>query len=299
VALVCWRLRRLAKVDREILLLGETGVGKEIFAKAVHRASGRAGAFVPINCAALPGELIESELFGFERGAHAQATQGKPGLLEQAEGGTLFLDEIGEMPQELQVKLLRFLQDREVTPLGGTRPRRLDVRVVAATSRPIPAAASADETSSLRPDLLMRFGPEPILLPPLRDRIEDLGLLARAIGGGAPLRFEPIALQALSLYSWPGNVRELGKVLEDARLFSGAEAVGLDALPAGIAQLDSSSDDLPDDAPTRPAPTAAELKSALRQSRGVMRHAARLLGRQPSLVYRWCHRHGIDPTVFR
>ena len=129
------RLRKLARTETELLLVGETGVGKEVCARAVHRASGRRGQFVAVNCASLPAALVESELFGYVAGAHAAATTAKAGLIEAAEGGTLLLDEIGDMPAELQVKILRFLQDRTYSPLGSTKIRRLDVRVIAATSR--------------------------------------------------------------------------------------------------------------------------------------------------------------------
>src|SRR4051812_46965211 len=134
-AAVCSTLRKLATSDCEILLTGETGVGKEVYARAIHDASGRAGRFMAINCAALPRELVESELFGYVRGAHSQARESKRGLFEESEGGTLFLDEIGEMPPDLQTKLRRFLQDRQIIPPGAPRPRRLDPRIVAATSR--------------------------------------------------------------------------------------------------------------------------------------------------------------------
>src|SRR5260221_2441332 len=141
MALACDRLRRLAASEGELLIVGETGVGKEVYARAVHQASARKGRFIAINCAAIPRELVESELFGYRHGAHSTAHQAKPGLIEEAEGGTLFLDEIGEMTGEAQIKLLRFLQDRELTPLGSTRPRRIDVRGVAATNPPAPRSA--------------------------------------------------------------------------------------------------------------------------------------------------------------
>ena len=135
LAVACDRLRRLAPSESELFIVGETGVGKEVYARAVHDASGRKGRFMAINCAAIPRDLVESELFGYRQGAHSTAHAAKPGLIEEAEGGTLFLDEIGEMTGEAQIKLLRFLQDRELTPLGATRPRRMDVRIVAATNR--------------------------------------------------------------------------------------------------------------------------------------------------------------------
>ncbi len=174
-ALICRRLRKLAEAGQEFLLTGETGAGKEIYANAIHRVSGRKGPFIPVNCAALPRELVESELFGYARGAHSQAAMAKPGIIEQAEGGTLFLDEIGEMAPELQTKLLRFTQDRMLSPIGGVRARHIDTRIIAATSRTTGLTESG--SGGLRADLAARLGAEPIRIPPLRDRIEDLGAL--------------------------------------------------------------------------------------------------------------------------
>ena len=173
MALLLRRLRLLAPSREEVLLTGETGVGKEVYAQAVHAASGRAGPFVPINCAALPVELVESELFGYVRGAHSQATQSRPGLLAQAEGGTLFLDEVGDMPPGAQAKLLRFLQTRSYQPLGASTARSLDVRVLAATTR----IGRDDLGQGLRADLAGRLGAEPLAIPPLRQRPEDVGAL--------------------------------------------------------------------------------------------------------------------------
>src|SRR5262249_51046424 len=154
---------RLAASANELLIVGETGVGKEVYARAVHRESGRKGRFVAINCAAIPRELVESELFGYRQGAHSTAHQAKPGLIEEAEGGTLFLDEIGEMSAEARTKLLRFLQDRELTPLGATRPRRIDVRVIAATNRTL--SGGAEGNGPVRDDIVARLGAAPIHLP--------------------------------------------------------------------------------------------------------------------------------------
>ena len=188
LAVACDRLRRLAASEGELLILGETGAGKEVYARAVHQASGRQeGRFVAINCAAIPRELVESELFGYRQGAHSTAHQAKAGLIEEAEGGTLFLDEIGEMTPEAQIKILRFLQDRELTPLGSTRPRQMDVRIVAATNRT--AAGPGKGPSGLRDDIVGRLGAAPIYLPPLRNRVEDLGVLtAHFLGAGLFLR---------------------------------------------------------------------------------------------------------------
>ena len=220
--------------SREILLLGETGVGKEVFAGAVHALSGRTGKLVAVNCAAIPRELVESELFGYEKGAHSTAQARKTGLVEAADGGTLFLDEIGEMPIELQSKLLRFLQDRRFSPLGSTRVVEADVRIIAATSRvaldngearaggdagapgraadPAAAAARADRG----PGAALR------LLPP-----------RRCTDGRT---FEPDAFKALMLHDWPLNVRELLKVVTEAEVLSrGTPTIGFEHLPSAIA----------------------------------------------------------------
>jgi DNA-binding NtrC family response regulator len=235
LALTATKLRLLARSSAEILLVGETGAGKEVFASAVHAASGRTGKLVAINCAAIPKELVESELFGYEKGAHSTAQQRKGGLVEAANGGTLFLDEIGDMPIELQSKLLRFLQDKRFSPLGSTRVVEADVRVVAATSR-----TALVRGGHVQEALLGRLGAQPIVLPPLRDRIEDVGRLAAHFLGlaGDERGFEPEAFHALLLHSWPLNVRELAKVVTEASVLSqGAPAIGLEHLPDAVTAL--------------------------------------------------------------
>jgi transcriptional regulator with PAS, ATPase and Fis domain len=298
-ALVCQVLRKLSVSDCEILLTGETGVGKEVYARAVHDLSGRTGRFVAINCAALPRELVESELFGYVRGAHSQAREAKRGLFEEAEGGTLFLDEVGEMPADLQTKLLRFLQDRMLAPLGATRARHLDTRVLAATSRTTTPKGTSNV--GLRSDLTARLGAEPIRLPPLRHRIEDVGTLVAHFLRDRITRFEPLAFQALSLYGWPGNVRELEKVVTNAELLArGREAITLEDLPSAIAQTPGRMKNQPIGAATRPPPpTAAELEELLQRCSGNVLRVARELGRTAPLIYRWCRRFKLDPETFR
>src|SRR6185369_5562890 len=200
-------------------------------------ASGRKGRFTAINCAAIPRELVESELFGYRQGAHSTAHQAKPGLIEEAEGGTLFLDEIGEMTSEAQIKLLRFLQDRELTPLGSTRPRRIDVRVVAATNRTAPGSGGKS-AAGLRDDIVARLGAAPIHLPPLRSRIEDLGALTAHFLRATPgVKFEQPAFRALCLHGWPLNVRELEKIVTTAAVLSaGSAPISLRDLPDPIAR---------------------------------------------------------------
>jgi len=306
IARLCQRLRLLARSDVDLLLGGETGVGKEVFAEAIHRESGRQGQLVAINCAALPDTLLESELFGFARGAHSMADQGKPGLIERAEGGTLFLDEIGEMSQSAQSKLLRFLQDRMVQPLGATRSRRLDVRVVAATRRSI---AENDDASGLRFDLAARLGPEPLVIPPLRARPEDVGLLARYFMRDQPRSFDILAYRGLFLRKWPGNVRELEKTLRLATVLSegrpqidpqhlGFAAVPETAAPAAAMRRPTDTREIPAGfALSRPTPD--HLATLLERHQGNVADVARELGRQRTLVWRWLRRFGLDPTQFR
>jgi transcriptional regulator with PAS, ATPase and Fis domain len=294
LARTCQLLRKLAPSDTEILLTGETGVGKEVYAQALHEASGRKGRLVAINCAALPAELVESELFGYVRGAHSQAKEGKRGLFEEAEGGTLLLDEIGDMPIDMQAKLLRFLQDRELTPLGATRGRHIDVRIIGATSRPVAGSGSG----VLRPDLAARFGPEPHRLPTLRQRPEDIGALTAHFLAGHALSFELQAYQALTLHAWPGNVRELRKTVGQATLL--AEPGGTITLEHLPAVLSSSADRRgPGARPGRPPPTREELQATLERFSGNMLKVARALDRQPPLIYRWCKRYQLDPNQFR
>jgi DNA-binding NtrC family response regulator len=210
-------LGRVAPSDATVLLLGETGSGKEVAARALHALSGRKGPFIAINCSAVPESLAESELFGHEKGAFTGAVA-RPGLFRAAEGGTLFLDEIGEMPPALQPKLLRALQERAVLPVGATAPHPCDVRVVAATNRDLAAAAAA---RAFRGDLYARLAEFPVHLPPLRERREDvLALFAHALGAGSP-RLEAALAERLLLHGWPYNVRELRSIAKRLRILSG------------------------------------------------------------------------------
>jgi transcriptional regulator with GAF, ATPase, and Fis domain len=231
---------QVAPTSATVLLLGETGTGKELLARAIHARSKRAERpLIKVNCAALPPSLIESELFGHEKGAFTGATSSKPGRFELADGGTLFLDEVGEIPPEVQAKLLRVLQDGEFERLGATRSRKVDVRIVAATNRDLEQAIAAGR---FREDLYYRLAAFPIRLPPLRDRREDIPLLVwdciRRRQGELGREIERVpesAMLALTSYSWPGNVRELGNVIERALILSHATALRLDAAFAGAA----------------------------------------------------------------
>ena len=208
----------VAPSDAAVLVRGPTGAGKELVAEALHRASGRKGALVAVNCAAIPAELLESELFGHEKGAFTGAERARPGRIEQAAGGTLFLDEIGDMPAALQAKLLRVLETRRVQRLGGTTEQTVDFRLVTATHRDLTAAVAAGD---FRADLFYRISVFPLAVPSLADRTADIPLiLARLIEDHAAANpqtevphFDLGALRALSAYPWPGNIRELKNVL--------------------------------------------------------------------------------------
>ncbi len=210
-------IRKVALAEGSVLIEGETGTGKELIAQAIHRESPRKdGPFVPINCASIPDNLLESELFGHVRGAFTGAGEARQGLFMAADGGTLFLDEIGEMPQGLQAKLLRAIQERKVRPVGGTEDVAFDVRIVSATNRDLRQAATAGE---FREDIFFRLAIFQILVPPLRERREDIpllieGFLAQHAAEGRDMSLTPEVLRALAGYSWPGNVRELRSLIE-------------------------------------------------------------------------------------
>jgi formate hydrogenlyase transcriptional activator len=215
------QIARVAPTGSTVLIQGETGTGKELVASAIHAQSARRDQpLVKVNCAALPRELVESELFGHEKGAFTGATQQRRGRFELADGGSLFLDEVGELPLEAQAKLLRVLQEREFERVGGTRTLRTDVRVIAATNRNLQAQVAA---GAFRPDLYYRLDVFPIVLPPLRERREDIPLLARHFASRAARRLgrpadalPPAFVQQAAAYDWPGNIRELENLVERA-----------------------------------------------------------------------------------
>ncbi len=226
---------KAAKTDASILLTGESGVGKEVFAKFIHDSSPRVKKpFIAINMAAIPDNLIESELFGFEKGAFTDAIQAKPGQFELAEGGTLFLDEIGEMPYAVQAKLLRVLQEREVQRLGSQKPIKIDVRIVSATNANLHKHIDEGE---FREDLYYRLNTIPVSIPPLRQRKEEILDIATKILSDncekysfEPKHFSEGAEEALLSYNWPGNVRELVSVVERATILSEGEAISSEEL---------------------------------------------------------------------
>ena len=226
---------RAAKTDASILLTGESGVGKEVFAKHIHQYSPRSKKpFIAINMAAIPENLIESELFGFEKGAFTDAIASKPGLFETAEGGTLFLDEIGEMPYGVQAKLLRVLQEREVQRLGSSKPIKIDVRIVSATNANLHQQIDDNE---FREDLYYRLNTIPVAIPPLRQRTEEILDIANNVltdncnKYGFKLKsFSEEAQNALMAYKWPGNIRELVSVVERATILSEGQSITTDEL---------------------------------------------------------------------
>jgi two-component system NtrC family response regulator len=228
-------VRRVAATEATVLITGESGTGKELIARAIHNGSERRGGeFVAVNCAAIPAELLESELFGHVKGAFTGAIKDRKGTFELADGGTLFLDEVGELPVELQPKLLRALQEREIEPVGGT-PRRIDVRVVAATNRDLEAAMGE---GTFREDLYYRLAVIPVHLPALRQRRSDIPLLVRHFlqkhGGGAAVSVDAAALAALTDYDWPGNVRELENAVERMLILRRGEVIGAGDLPPKV-----------------------------------------------------------------
>ncbi len=290
---------RVAPTDSSVLILGESGTGKELVARAIHeRSPRRSQAFVAIHCGALSREVLESELFGHERGAFTGATGTKPGLIELADGGTLFLDEIGEMEPDSQVKLLRALETRSFFRVGGTRSRTVDMRLVAATNRDLAEAIRAGE---FRQDLYYRINTITVTLPPLRERREDVRVLAEhfveqsAAYGRKRLSAE--ALRCLEAYDWPGNVRELQHAIERAVILAPGEEIQPADLPGEIqcGQRPASS----------PPPGSLEemerqhIIATLRQVGGHRGKAATLLGVDPKTLYRKVIGYGITPDMYR
>ncbi len=228
-------IHKIAPTDSTVLILGETGTGKELVAKAIHAESNRAQKdMVSVNCAAIPETLIESELFGYEKGAFTGANTNRSGLIEAADGGTLFLDEIGELPLEAQARLLRFLQEGEIRRIGSTESKKVDVRIISATHRDL---QSLSLEGKFRQDLFYRINVLCLTLPPLRERGKDILELAESIIekkvkalGRLPLSLSPKAIQAITTYTWPGNIRELENAMERALILCETSEIDLDVL---------------------------------------------------------------------
>lgn len=293
-------LKSVAAFNLSVLVLGETGTGKELIARLVHRWSGRSGPFCATNCATIPASLAESTLFGHKKGAFSDAREDSLGLIRSAHGGTLFLDELVELDHSLQAKLLRALQEREVTPVGAFTPVPVDFRLVAATHADVDQYA---ETGRLRPDLLARIDGHRATMPPLRERIEDLGLLIRELwsreqdGVSAPLAIERDAARALYAYPWPRNVRELRQILERCRALGSAGRLTLKDLPERLRSASfptvSQGASVPDDTHRR------ALTQALTKHAGNVTATAREFGVARVQVRRWCLRYGLDVQAFR
>lgn len=233
------QIKRVTSLKTTVMILGESGTGKELVARAIHQNGRRSTkSFVAVNCGAIPENLLESELFGHVRGAFTDASDDKTGLFELADGGTLFLDEVGEMPTALQVKLLRVLQEEEIRRVGASVSRKVDVRIVSATSRDLQADV---KSGNFREDLYFRLNVFCLQLPPLRERIEDIPLLAehfiRTSPSGAEcqtLRIEPDAMRCLMAYSWPGNIRELENAIERASIMCDGGSITSSSLPPAV-----------------------------------------------------------------
>ena len=287
----------VAPTDSTVLITGESGTGKEVLARYIHALSEREdGPFVSINCGALPENLLESELFGHVKGSFTGAVRDKEGLLVSARGGTFFLDEVGEMSPSLQVKLLRTLQEREVVPVGSTRPVDIDVRVIAATNRDL---ENEIRRGTFRSDLYYRLNVISLHMPPLRDRSDDVPLLAdhflqQFSGDGEPLKLDDDALDRLRHYDWPGNVRELENALERAAVMAGGKTVRVEHLPERVVEPPAESlvsEETPAN-PTLEVIERAYVLWVLKSEGGNKARAAEILGIDPSTLYRKLNRYG-------
>jgi len=328
-------IERVAPSDATVLILGESGTGKELAARAIHALSGRTGRFVAVNCAALPADLLESELFGYRRGAFTGAMRDKEGLFAAANGGTLFLDEIGDAPLSIQAKLLRALQEQTYLPIGSVEPCRSDARIVAATNRDLRADI---ERGQFREDLFYRLHVFPITMPPLRERREDLPLLAELLLERTATRhklprmqFAPSAMNVVLGHDWPGNVRELANVIEGAALLctdgvlsshhllavlaprsnapsEGAEPEASRCLrlspessspSASLVHMLSAWGELPSFKEARAAFERAYLTDVLKRASGNITSAARMAARNRTDFYDLLRRYGLNPIDFR
>jgi len=291
------QVARVAESDATICISGETGTGKEVIARVIHCNSKRArGPFIAINCGAIPESLFESELFGHVKGAFTSAQSAKRGLFQMAEGGTLFLDEIGEMPLNLQVKLLRAIQEREVMAVGAERPTKVNVRIITSTNKDLSAAVRA---GAFREDLYYRIQVFPITVPPLRERRDDIPLLAQHFLQQSARRMHkemrgilPAAMQKLMLYSWPGNVRELENVIEKVVVLTNQDMITPDLLPTSTESTEGQ---------VKPLTEAKEefernyLKEVLQLTGGNISRAAQIAARYRADFYKLLKKHGLHP----
>jgi sigma-54 dependent transcriptional regulator, flagellar regulatory protein len=302
-------MQQVAGYDSTVLIRGESGCGKELVARRIHELSARArGPFVPVNCGAIPRDLLESELFGHEKGAFTGALTTRIGRFELADGGTLFLDEIGDMSFDMQVKLLRVLQERAFERVGSGEQRRANVRIIAATHRDLEARSRAGE---FREDLFFRLNVFPIAVPSLRDRTDDLpalidDLVQRGVAEGRPsITFTQTALDCLAGYAWPGNVRELQNLLERLAILHPNKTIDREQLPAPIGERRRNSHQPVLTVP----PTGLDLRehlgniekqlirSALDQTDGTVAHAARLLKLQRTTLVEKLRKYELVATA--
>lgn len=319
---------QVAATDSNVLLTGESGTGKEVVASNLHRLSERRDApFIPINCGAIPGELLESELFGHEKGAFTGAITARQGRFELARGGTLFLDEIGDMPLAMQVKLLRVLQERTFERVGSNKTLQADVRIITATHRDLEALV---EEGKFREDLYYRLNVFPIELPPLRERAEDLPLLINELvrrfeeQGDGSVRLNESALASLAQHGWPGNIRELGNLIERLIILHPFSVVGLDELPKkyryAVAEDSTPSHELAEPIPLSPLAAAPQnglsitddnfdlkehliqmevsfIRDALEKSNWVVARAASLLSMRRTTLVEKMRKHGLSKST--
>ncbi len=299
------QIERVARSDLGVLVLGETGTGKELVARAIHRVSGRPGPFLAVNCAAVPAQLFESELFGYRRGAFSGADRDKPGILQAAGAGTVLLDEIGDMPLELQPKLLRAIEAREILPIGAVRPEHVDARFVFATHQDVERLVDAGK---FRSDLYARMNTLSVALPPLRARKEDVyQLVAHFLRqrGRPDLRPDFTFMFGMCDYDWPRNVRECAAVVARAIATSDGTTLGAGDLPAEIrahletygARVTASSDSVPEAPASMPAPET--LMDLLARHQGNVAAVARELDKDRAQVHRMMRRHALVPDDYR
>jgi transcriptional regulator with PAS, ATPase and Fis domain len=295
---VLMKATQVAATEATVFLQGPSGTGKEVVARFIHRASARKrGPFVAINCAAMPEQLLESELFGYEKGAFTGASQSKPGQIELASGGVLFLDEVSEMSPLAQTKFLRFLQEREYQRLGGTRLLKANVRVIAASNRDVRQAV---EGGSFREDLYYRLLVFDISIPPLRERASDISLLAEAFlndfarsqGRRSPATLSHEAHQLLLAHQWPGNVRELRNVLERAAILCDGGLITREhlSLPTSTAQVLPATTDLSE-------MERRTIQKVMRETHWNKSHAASRLGLTRTQLYVRLRRYGLRPPT--
>lgn len=295
------RARLVAGVDSTVLITGSTGTGKEMLAKAIHRGGSRKEApFVSVNCSAIPEQLLESELFGHEKGAFSGAINRHDGLFRSAHGGTLFLDEIGDMPVGLQSKLLRVLQDFEVRPVGSTRSFPIDVRVISATHKDLEAAI---EESEFREDLYYRLSVVPLHMPSLGERREDILVIAEQLmsrlcqrHGFRKKQLAPDARQILASAAWPGNVRQLANVIEHCAVLCRSDVISADLVKTALRQGPG------EIVPLDEAKRVFErdyLIGVLRITEGQVSNAARIAGRNRTDFYKLLNKHGLDAADYR